>query len=45
MIKRLAQADPKDIQKTLYRLANEGRINTEGSNKNRTYMFVSKKNK
>lgn len=38
--KRLDEIDAKDIQKTVYKLANEGKIGKEGADKNRAYFNV-----
>lgn len=39
---RLKEVYPKDIQKTVYRLASRGDFKTKGANKNRTYKFKKK---
>jgi hypothetical protein len=35
--KRLKEIDERDIQKTIYKMANSGKIHTEGADKNRVY--------
>ncbi len=42
---RLSEVLPNDIQKTIYKLANNGEVETEGANKNKVYFLISKKNK
>lgn len=42
---RLSEVLPKDIQKAVYKMANNGEIETLGANKNRVYFTHSKKNK
>ncbi|NLN33487.1 MAG: hypothetical protein GX159_07825 [Flavobacteriaceae bacterium] len=42
---RLSEVLPKDIQKTVYKMAKEGEIATDGAKRNKTYFVGSKKNK
>lgn len=41
--KRLPDADPKDIQKNIYRMIDDGIITSNGSKKTRTYKLAVKK--
>lgn len=38
IFRRLPDADPKDIKKFVYQMVAEGRLEPQGSNKNRTYI-------
>lgn len=42
---RLSEVLPQDIQKTVYKMAKEGEIVTDGAKRNKTYFVSSKKNK
>lgn len=40
--KRLGEADPKDIQKTLYKMVKDDELVTRGARRNRTYGVKKK---
>ena len=40
---RLSEVLPQDIQKTMYKMANDGEVLAEGAKKNKIYFVISKK--
>ncbi len=41
---RLKSANPKDIQKTIYQMVEQGKLLTKGAKRNRTYQLIKKIN-